>query len=90
MLEGFERIVEHHAGFGFVPGGSNPERRIWVDEVRIVDFGDTALISAIWYFGDPESPANAQRGPMTVVAVRTDSGYRIAHMNFATYAESRP
>ena len=85
LLQGFERIVEHHRGFGFVAGGAERDQLIWVDEVHIVEFGDSAMIAAIWYFGDPAAPADAQRSPMTVVATRTTSGYRIAHMNFATY-----
>ena len=85
QLRGFERIVEHHRGFGFVPGGDPRDTKIWVREVQIDQFGDAALIGAIWYFGDPAAPDDAQRGPMTVFAVRTPSGYRIAHMHFATY-----
>ena len=87
LLEGFDKIVEHHRGFGFVPGGDARDQLIWVRDVRIEEFGQTALIGAIWYFGDPESPADAQRGPMSVLAVRTADGYRIAHMHFATYTE---
>jgi ketosteroid isomerase-like protein len=87
LIEGFDRIVEHHRGFGFVSGGEARDQLIWVRNVRIEEFGDTAFIGAIWYFGDPDSPADAQRGPMSVLAVRTADGYRIAHMHFATYAE---
>jgi hypothetical protein len=87
LIEGFDRIVEHHRGFGFVPGGDDRDQLIWVRDVRIEEFGDAALIGAIWYFGDPDSPAAAQRGPMSVLAVRTSDGYRIAHMHFATYVE---
>lgn len=87
LLEGFDRIVEHHRGFGFVPGGAPQDRLIWVGDVQVREFDDAALIGAIWYFGDPDSPADAQRGPMSVLAVRTPDGYRIAHMNFSTYAD---
>jgi ketosteroid isomerase-like protein len=90
LLSGFDRIVEHHRGFGFVPGGSERDRVIWVGDTNITRFGDTALITAIWYFGDPAVPDEAQHGPMTVLALRTSDGYRIAHMNFATYAASSP
>ena len=73
-------------GFGFEPGGSERDQVIWVDEVEIVGFGDTAFIGAIWYFGNPDAREGAQRGPMSVLAVREGGRYRIAHMNFATYA----
>jgi hypothetical protein len=86
LLKGFPRIVEHYRGFGFEPGGGVTESVIWVDEVEIVDFGDTAFIGAIWYFGDPDTPSEAQHGPMSVLAVKSLDGYRIGHMNFGTYA----
>lgn len=88
LLEGFDRIVEHHRGFGFVPGGAPQDRLIWVRDVQIREFDDVALIGAIWYFGDPDSPADAQRGPMSLLAVQMPDGYRIAHMNFSTYADA--
>ena len=87
LISGFERVVDHHRGFGFVSGGVAREQVIWVRDVRIDEFGGTALLAAIWYFGDPDEPEDAQRGPMTVLAVRTSDGYRIAHMHFATYVE---
>ena len=87
LIEGFDNIVEHHRGFGFVPGGDERDQLIWVRDVRVEEFGDTAFIGAIWYFGDPDSPADAQRGPMSVLAVKTGNGYRIAHMHFATYVD---
>ncbi len=90
LLRGYERILEHHRGFGFVPGGTARDRVIWVGDVEIADFGETALVGAIWHFGDPSAPAEAQRGPMSLLAVRTPAGYRIAHMHFATYEAAAP
>lgn len=85
LLTGFPRIVEHYRGFGFEPGGGETERVIWVGDVEVANFGDAALMGAIWYFGDPQSPEGVQYGPMSVLAVRSPDGYRIAHMHFATY-----
>ena len=90
LIRGYPALVEHHRGFGFEAGGVPREQVIWVGDVEIVDFGDTALVGAIWYFGDPASPEGAQRGPMSVIAVATSAGYRIGHMHFATYAEAEP
>jgi len=87
LLRGFDRIVEHHRGFGFVPGGTSRDRALWVEDVVIQEFDGVALIAAIWYFGDPDAPADAQRGPMTAVAVPAPDGYRFAHMHFATYPD---
>jgi hypothetical protein len=88
MRRGFSTIVEHHRSLDFVEDGGPREGVIWVDDVEMVDFGSTVLIGAIWYFGNPQTPDAAQRGPMTMLAVAEDGGYRIGHMHFATYAES--
>ena len=86
LIQGFEAIVAHHRGFGFEAGGVERDQSIWVEGVDVTDFGATALIGAIWFFGDPESPDDAQRGPMSLLAVRDGDHYRIGHMHFATYA----
>ncbi len=90
LIQGFEAIIEHHRGFGFEAGGAERDQRIWVEDAEVFDFGSTALIGAIWFFGDPQSPDDAQRGPMSLLAVRTADGYRIGHMHFATYAGTDP
>jgi ketosteroid isomerase-like protein len=90
LLTGFDQVEEHHRGFGFVPGGAERDQVIWVGDVQIREYGDAALIAAIWYFGDPDTPDDAQRGPMSALAIRTEDGYRIAHMHFATYSTRVP
>lgn len=86
LVRGLDAVREHHRGFGFVPGGKTPEQTLWVENVQADRFGDTAVVTAIWYFGDPDGPAaENQRGPMTMVYVREGDGYRIAHLHFAGY-----
>jgi len=85
LIVGFEAVHDHHAGFGFVEGGGQPGSELWVDEVTISDFGRTAIVAAVWYFGDPADMESAQKGPMTMVVVDDGSGHRIAHMHFAEY-----
>ena len=86
LIRGLENVREHHRGFGFVPGGKKAERELWVDAVESDDFGDTLVVTAIWYFGDRTNPAaENQRGPMTMVYVRAAGAYRIAHLNFGNY-----
>jgi ketosteroid isomerase-like protein len=85
-IRGLDAIREHHRGFGFVPGGRKAERELWVDEVAADDFGDALVVTAIWYFGDRSKPASQnQRGPMTMVYIRAEGGYRIAHLHFGNY-----
>lgn len=86
LIRGIEAIREHHRGFGFVPGGKKPSSELWLDDVHADDFGDTAIVTAIWFFGDRnKSTDENQHGPMTAVYVRTGDGFRIAHLNFSHY-----
>lgn len=85
LVHGIEEVREHHRGFGFVSGGRLPERELWVEDVRSDDFGDTVVVTAIWYFGDRSSREDAQRGPMTILYLSVGDDYRIAHMHFASY-----
>ena len=56
LIRGYDAIVEHHRGFGFVPGGTKRDSVIWVEEAEFVELGTTVMIGAIWYFGDPPPP----------------------------------
>ena len=85
LIRGFEAVVEHHRGLGLEAGGAERTNIVWVRDTNIVDFGSISLIGAIWYFGDPSSPETAEKGPMSLLAVETENGYRIGHMHFATY-----
>ena len=85
VIEGFPAIIEHHAGFGFVSGGVAPTSELWVDGAEIREFGETAIVGGVWYFGDRADPAAAGRGAMTIVLLRTPDGYRIFHMHFGNY-----
>jgi len=85
VIEGFPAVIEHHAGFGFVSGGISPSSELWVEGAVIRDFGDTAIVGGVWYFGDRADRAAAGRGPMTIVLLRTPDGYRISHMHFGNY-----
>ena len=88
LITDYPNLIEHHRGFGFEQGGSQREASLWIDVPSIAQFGETAVVATIWYFGDPDEPGDAQRGPMSLVAVTTPDGYRIAHMHFASYAGS--
>ena len=86
LVRGIEAVREHHKGFGFVPGGKKAERELWVENVETDVFGETAVVTATWFFGSRSAPvAENQRGPMTLVLVRVDGRYRLAHLHFASY-----
>jgi hypothetical protein len=86
LIHGFDAIREHHAGFGFVPGGSTPHDELWVEDFSVSVYPQTAVITGIWHFGDrANARGEIQKGPMTVVYVWDGGAYKIAHMNFAEY-----
>lgn len=86
LIAGPPAVLQHHAGFGFVTGGREPTRELWVEDVRSDVFGPTVVISAVWYFGDRAAPGDSvQHGPMTAVYTWAGEEYRIAHMHFGNY-----
>jgi len=86
LIEGLDAIREYHAGLGFVAGGFQPENELWLEQVTIADFRDSAVVGALWYFGNRVNRRAAGRGPLTMALTRTPSGFRIAHVNFGNYA----
>jgi hypothetical protein len=91
LIVGLDAIREHHAGFGFVPGGSPPAADLWLEEVHTTVFETAAAVNAMWYFGDRTAAAagdysGAQKGPMTALFVFDGDSYKIAHMHFAEHA----
>ena len=87
VVRGIEAVREHHRGFGFVSGGRAADNALWIDAVRTDVFGESAVVTAIWHFGDEADKTQAQRGPMTMVYVAVGDDYRLAHLHFATYRE---
>ncbi|MDH3269843.1 MAG: amidohydrolase family protein [Gemmatimonadota bacterium] len=90
VIEGYEAVVAYHVEQGFVPGGFRPDEELWLEDTLIADFEDSAVISAVWHFGNRVARRDVARGPMTMVIVRTDAGYRISHVNMANYPRSQP
>lgn len=83
LIRGIDALREHHAGFGFVPGGKKQENKLWVDNLHAEDFGETAVVAGTWYFQRAKTPELIQRGPFSFVYVKTASGFRIAHGHFS-------
>jgi SnoaL-like domain len=84
LIRGIEAVREHHRGFGFVPGGKKPPSELRIEDEIAGDLGDTAIVTAIWFFGDRQKTENQHR-PMTAVYVRAGDGFRLAHLNFSHY-----
>ena len=89
LIVGLDALREHHAGFGFVDGGFEQEQELWVEDVQASAFESSAVVTAVWFFGDRGAPREGvSRGPMTAVYVWTDDGFKIAHMQFGNYESS--
>jgi hypothetical protein len=90
VIEGIEAVREHHKGFGFVPGGKKPDSRLWVEDIRAEVFGRTAVVTGIWFFEKKTAGiAETQRGPLTFVYVLEEGKFRLAHLNFAEYFDTK-
>ena len=88
VIHGIEAVREHHQGFGFAAGGKNQGSRLWVDDIETDVFDGSAVVTGIWFFQRADAgPEEIQRGPVTIVYVRSRSTFRIAHMHFATYQD---
>ncbi len=83
MIRGIQAVREHHRGFGFTEGGSANLTRLWLDAVEIRDYRSSAVVTGIWYF--QRTDGVLQKGPVSMVYVKGDGGYKIAHMNFSNY-----
>lgn len=84
IVRGAEALRAHHADFGFVPGGKASANKLWLEDRAVRTFGDCAIVTAIWCF-QRGGTGRVQRGPVTLVYVRAEDGWRIAHANFGNY-----
>ena len=84
LIKGIDSLVRHHEEFGFVAGGKETGNRLWLEDVDIEEFADSAAVKADWLFQRKGSD-RAQRGPVTILYVKAGEGWRIAHVHFSNY-----
>jgi hypothetical protein len=87
VITGIEAVRKHHKGFGFVDGGKDQPNKLWVEDLHTSTFRTTAVVTGIWFFQRPDG--SKQRGPVTIVYVNVKDEFRIAHMNFSNYLDSK-
>ena len=88
LIKGLENVREHHAGFGFVPGGIKHANKLWLEDIIISDHFNVVIVSAIWYFDKTTDSGNElQKGPVSFVYLKTQDTYKIVHINFSNYME---
>lgn len=64
VIRGYDAVLEHHRGFGFVPGGEDRGTRLWVEGLTDDRFGGTAVLTAIWFFQRGEAEVTDGSGGM--------------------------
>jgi hypothetical protein len=89
VIEGFGAVLEYHRGLGFIAGGFDPPNELWLERVMIADFEDSAVVTAVWQFGNRLTRRTSGRGPLTMVIARTAAGFRISHVAFGNYPLER-
>ncbi|MHA2304292.1 MAG: hypothetical protein ACXACU_02780 [Candidatus Hodarchaeales archaeon] len=88
LIKGFEKIKNHHEGFGFVDGGKKTSTELWLEDMDIEKYQNEAIITAVWFFKRDSQSNEVQKGPVTIVLtpIKEQEGeYRIVHMHFANY-----
>ena len=50
LIKGYDNLIKHHEGFGFVKGGKEIRSKLWLEEIDVEDLGDSAIVGAIWFF----------------------------------------
>jgi tetratricopeptide (TPR) repeat protein len=90
-IAGFEAALEHHRGFGFVPGGKSADARLWLEDMVVRGGTEMAFVTATWLFDrDVAAAGRPQRGPVTFVLRSTLDGWRIVHAHFANDPPAPP
>jgi len=87
LIRGYDKMRVHHEGFGFVSGGKQPAKSLWLEDLDVTLQPSFAVVGGIWYFGDRSMPKDSvQNGPVSFVILRDKEGKaKIAHTHFANY-----
>ncbi len=82
IIKGIDEVIKHHKGFGFVDGGKSQQNKLWFEDLTITPLGQSVVVTGIWFF---KKPGKLQKGPVTIVYLKQDNQFKIAHMHFANY-----
>ena len=90
LIKGFDAVVKHYEGFGFVPGGTKqPSKLLWLKDIntRYMSNGSLIIVGADWYFKTvTDGVEKIGKGPVTFICVKGPDGkYKIQHVHFANY-----
>ena len=74
LIKGYDELIMHHEGFGFVKGGKVQFNKLWLEKVDIEDFGVSSIVCVIWFF-KRQNAKNPQKEPVTIVNEKTPDGF---------------
>jgi len=83
ILQGWPAVRELHAGFGFVPGGTDRLSRLWVDDTTMHIFGTAMVVAGRWHFRRADPAAPWQAGPFSLVLAPAGGRLLMVHAHFA-------
>src|SRR5688572_23290667 len=63
LMQGREALRAQHQRFGFVPGGKETPNLLSLDDVVVREWGEMAVVSAIWRFRRGGAGGPVQCGP---------------------------
>ncbi|MDW8332163.1 MAG: hypothetical protein RMK43_10965 [Cyclobacteriaceae bacterium] len=83
LIEGLEKLREHHRKFGFVDGGKTTGNTLWLENLKERPVGAAALlVTGTWYFRRIDS-VRPQTGPVTFLLGKVSGRWKILHAHFA-------
>jgi ketosteroid isomerase-like protein len=85
VIKGLDAVREHHRRFGFVPGGKKHGNKLWVEKLEAFPMDSVIIATGIWHFR--QVMGRHQWGPFTLVYVRRDERFLLAHTHFAKYGD---
>lgn len=87
LTRGYEAMIEHHKGFGFVPGGDKKSAKLWLENIETDYVDEIAIVAAIWYFDTIRDGKKViMKGPVSFICAKDDQGkYKLQHVHFANY-----
>ena len=87
LIRGFDAMVEHHKGFGFVTGGEKKPAKLWLEDIEADYVGGVAIVAAIWFFDTVRDGKKVtMRGPVSFICAKDSAGkFKLQHVNFSNY-----
>jgi len=87
LIRGYDAMIEHQKGFGFVAGGKKSDAKLWLEDIETDYVGDVAIVTAIWFFDVVRDGKKIlMKGPVSFICTKDSAGkFKMQHVNFSNY-----